>query len=79
MNITDQTVSGVNYSFTVKFNNQIVYKEFYTNPFAGRQPSDSDNIYLILPPFTHVTIDFLSGSGDKQSCAILVGRVYGEK
>ena len=76
MTISDQTVSGVDYSFTVKFNGQIILKEFYTNPYSGRQPADSDNIYLIIPPLTHVTVDFLSSSGDKSACATLVGEHY---
>ena len=75
MNITDQTVSSANYSFTVKFNGVTVLIEFYTNPNAGRQIADSDNHYLIIPPFTNVTIDFLSSSGDKSSCVTLVGEV----
>jgi len=76
MNITDLTVDGTNYSFTVKFNGQVILTEFYTQPFTGRHPVDSDNYYLIIPPLTHVTVDFLSSSGDKSSCATLVGRVY---
>ncbi len=75
MNITDQTVSGVNYEFTVKFNGVTVLIEFLTNPYAGRQPADSDNYYLIIPPFTNVTIDFLTSSGEKTACATLVGEV----
>ena len=75
MAITDQVVSGANYSFTVKFNGQIVYKEFYTNPFASREASSGDNIYMIIPPLTHVTIDFLTSSGDKQSTAIIRGKI----
>jgi hypothetical protein len=77
MNISSQTISGVNYSFTVKFNGQIVLTEFYTNPYAGRQPADSDNIYMIIPPLTHVTVEFLSSSGEKECSAMLVGEVYG--
>jgi hypothetical protein len=77
MQLTDQTVSGVNYEFTVKFNGVTVLIEFLTNPYAGRQPADSDNFYLIIPPFTNVTIDFLASSGDKTACVTLAGEVYG--
>ena len=75
MNLTDQTVSGVNYEYTVKFNGVTVLIEFMTNPYAGRHPADSDNYYLIIPPFTNVTIDFLTSSGEKTACATLVGEV----
>jgi len=77
MNITDQTVSGANYEFTVKFNGVTILIEFYTNPFASRESSAGDNYYLIIPPFTNVTIDFLTTSGDKQSCATICGNVGG--
>jgi len=76
MNITGVTVSSANYSFTVKFNGQTILTEFYTNPNAGRQLADSDNHYLIIPPFTNVTVDFLSSSGEKTSCVTLAGKVY---
>ena len=77
MNITDQVVSGANYEFTVKFNGVTVLIEFYTNPFASRESSAGDNNYLIIPPFTNVTIDFETSSGDKQACVTMVGEVYG--
>lgn len=77
MCITDQTVSSVNYSFTMTFNGQIVVKEFLTNPYAGRQPSDHDNWYIIIPPLTAVKLDFLTTSGEKTAMAVLRGEVIG--
>jgi len=77
MNIASNTISGVDYRFEVKFNGVTVLIEFLTNPYAGRQPADSDNYYLIIPPFTNVTIDFFTSSGDKASCATMVGEVHG--
>ena len=75
MNITAATASGANYQFDVKFNGQKIYTEFYTAPHSGRQPADSDNIYLIIPPYTKVTIDFNTSSGNKEACVIVVGEV----
>ena len=75
LNITDQTVSGVNYFFTIKYNDVVVYKEFYTNPYAGRQPADSDNVHMIIPPFTTVLIESGSSSGEKTYCAVVKGKV----
>jgi len=77
MNIAGNTITGIDYRFEVKFNGQIVLTEFYTAPHAGRQPADSDNYYMIIPPLTHVTVDFYGSSGDKESCAMLVGEYYG--
>jgi len=68
--------SGVDYRFEVLINSEIISKQFLTGPQAGRQPADSDNLYLIIPPFSRFQARAASSSGDKDYTVTVVGRVY---
>jgi hypothetical protein len=74
--LAEDAASGVDYRFEVLLNNEIISKQFLTSPQQGRQPADSDNLYLIIPPFTRFTARGASSSGDKDYTVTLVGRVY---
>ena len=70
------STSGVNYDFEIKMNGETVSKQFLTDPFVGRDPADSDQLYLIIPPFTKFEAIASSSSGDHEYAVTLVGRVY---
>ena len=74
--IASDTSSGVDYRFEVLINSEIISKQFLTNPHSGRMPSDSDNMYLIIPPFSRFQARAASSSGDKDYTVTVVGRVY---
>jgi len=69
--------SGVNYWFDIEMNDQVINRQFLSKPYDSRQPSDSDNLHIIIPPFTVCKFTGNAVSGDKDFCVILRGRVYG--
>jgi len=68
--------TGVNYTFEIKMNGETISKQFLVSPFEGREPSDSDNLYLIIPPFTKFEAIASSSASDADYTVTLVGRVY---
>jgi len=66
--------SGVNYWFDIEFNGQVVNRQFLSKPYDSRQPSDSDNLHIIIPPRTNCKFTGNAVSGDKDFCVILRGK-----
>ena len=75
-NLSSISTSGVNYTFEIKMNGETISKQFLTDPFVGRDPADSDNLYLIIPPYTKFEAIASSSSGDHEYTITIVGRVY---
>jgi len=68
--------SGVNYWFDIEMNGAVVNRQFLSKPYDSRQPSDSDNLHIIIPAYTECKFTGNAVSGDKDFCVILRGRVY---
>jgi len=68
--------SGVNYFFDIEMNDEVVSRQFLSKPYDSRQPSDSDNLHIIIPPHTKCKFTGNAVSGDKDFCVTLRGRVY---
>jgi hypothetical protein len=68
--------SGVNYWFDIVMNGQIINRQFLSKPYDSRQPSDSDNLHIIIPPYTECKFTGNAVSGDKDFCVILKGKIH---
>ena len=75
--LSSEPGSGVTFWFDIEMNNQVILRQILMDPHGGKQPSDSDNMHIIIPPFTKCKFAGYAGSGDEQFCVILRGRVYG--
>jgi len=69
--------SAVSFTFDIEMNDEVIVRELLYDPHSGRQPTDSDNMYIIIPPFTKCKFAATATSGDEDFCVTLRGRVYG--
>jgi hypothetical protein len=74
--LASEPASGVTFWFDIEMDGQVVNRQILMEPYQGRQPSDSDNLHMIIPPFTRVTCTGYAGAGDEQFCVIIKGRLY---
>jgi len=75
-NLASGPTTGVIYWFDVTMNGVIVNRQILNDPNVSKLPSDSDNLHIILPPYTKVQCIGYAASGDKDFCVILKGRIY---
>jgi len=68
--------SGTTYWFDIEMNDQAIVRQILMDPANGKQPSDSDNMHIIIPPYTKCKFAGYAGSGDEQFCVILRGTVH---
>jgi|TARA_Y100000296_G_C5115038_1_gene227269 hypothetical protein len=68
--------TGIDYDFIVEINGETVSKEYLSLPYAGRQPSDTVNLYLLLPPFSSIKMLANASSGAHSYTVTLRGRIH---